>query len=627
MPWARGPVAVLLALLVALALASPARAAGAAGTTTTAPTAPPGVDTPVTGLERVTDLDRPPAGYRLRGRDVLRVAAAAPRIARLLRDQPRATPSVFTKGPGRWQVSWFSPTRPPKEIGVAYVDDATGRVTEAWTGYQVAWTMARGYPGAFGRKTTAWWLWIPLTLLFVLPFVDRRRPWRGPALDLAVVALFGVSLAFFNHARIDVSVPLAYLLLLYLLARLLWLGLRRRRDPAADAPLPLLVPPSWLAVGLMFLLAFRAGLNILDSNVIDVGYAGVIGADKLVNGAQLWGGFPADNLRGDTYGPIAYLVYLPAELVWPWHGRWDELPAAHAVALAADLACVLLLFAIGRRLRGATLGIALAYAWAACPFTLYALNSNSNDALVGAFVLGALWAAHRPALRGAFIGLAGWAKLAPLALAPLFATELRPPAWARTRGRRGDPRRAAVAYLLGLGAVTALAVAVVLAHGDLRTFYDRTLAYQASRQSPFSIWGQWGGGFQIAQKVVQAGGVLLALAVAVVPRRRDLVGLAALAGAVLLALQLGVTHWFYLYLPWVLGPLLVAVLGRYGSSTCSIESARNGADARTTTALSQGSSSDGSNRTESWVRRLSIACSRRTPSTPSRAPVMPTSVT
>jgi peptidoglycan/LPS O-acetylase OafA/YrhL len=46
----------------------------------------------------------------------------------------------------------------------------------------------------------------------------------------------------------------------------------------------------------------------------------------------------------------------------------------------------------------------------------------------------------------------------------------------------------------------------------------------------------------------------LALAVASVPRRRRSLGqIAALAAAVLLALQLAVDHWFYLYLPWVTG--------------------------------------------------------------------------
>jgi hypothetical protein len=56
---------------------------------------------------------------------------------------------------------------------------------------------------------------------------------------------------------------------------------------------------------------------------------------------------------------------------------------------------------------------------------------------------------------------------------------------------------------------------------------------------------------------------VFAVAAAFLPRRRDLIGLAALAGAVVIALQLGVTHWFYLYIVWFLPFVLVALLGRY----------------------------------------------------------------
>jgi hypothetical protein len=45
--------------------------------------------------------------------------------------------------------------------------------------------------------------------------------------------------------------------------------------------------------------------------------------------------------------------------------------------------------------------------------------------------------------------------------------------------------------------------------------------------------------------------VALAGVVAVVPRRKSLLQLAALTAAVLCAFQLTLTHWFYLYLPWV----------------------------------------------------------------------------
>ena len=75
-----------------------------------------------------------------------------------------------------------------------------------------------------------------------------------------------------------------------------------------------------------------------------------------------------------------------------WHGTWDDLPAAHGAAVLFDLLCCALLFLIGRRVRGPDLGIALAYAWAAYPFTLFVLNTNSNDALVPALVLAAVLA-------------------------------------------------------------------------------------------------------------------------------------------------------------------------------------------------------------------------------------------
>ena len=76
----------------------------------------------------------------------------------------------------------------------------------------------------------------------------------------------------------------------------------------------------------------------------------------------------------------------------PWSGEWDELPASHAAALAFDLATVLGLFAFARRMfgrPGAARGsaIVLAFAWLAYPYTDFALQSNSNDALVAALII------------------------------------------------------------------------------------------------------------------------------------------------------------------------------------------------------------------------------------------------
>jgi glycosyl transferase family 87 len=315
----------------------------------------------------------------------------------------------------------------------------------------------------------------------------------------------------------------------------------------------------------------------------------VIGADRIADGKKLYGTFPKDNEHGDTYGPVNYVAYVPFEQAMPWGGRWDDLPAAHGASVFFDIACLVLLFLVGRRVRGPSFGIVLAYAWAAFPFTLYAMDCNVNDALVGALVLCAMLAAAAPLRRGIFVGLAGMAKFAPLALGPLYITQTR----------------RALRFAVGMAIVLALCFVFVLAYGDPRTFVDRTLGFQTSRGSPFSIWGlrDW----TTAQAVVQMAGVLLAVAVAFVPRRRDLVGLGALTAAVLIALQLGITHWFYLYIVWFYGPLMVALLGVHGSSTWSMESARNGFEQRMTTPFSHGSSADVSNRTDIWVRSDSIA--------------------
>ena len=54
------------------------------------------------------------------------------------------------------------------------------------------------------------------------------------------------------------------------------------------------------------------------------------------------------------------------------------------------------------------------------------------------------------------------------------------------------------------------------------------------------------------------GTIVLACLVALVPREKGPLELAALSAAVLVAVELSLTHWFYLYLPWVLPFALLA---------------------------------------------------------------------
>jgi hypothetical protein len=497
----------------------------------------------------VLDSTIPPPGRRLSAAQVIAIAEALPKMKSVRAEYPGSFPDAYLKGPVRWQVSFFS-KHGSKEIGQVIIADATGRVLEQWTGFQIAWTMARGYPGAFGRHVNALYIWLPLCVLFLLPFIDPRRPFQLLHLDLLVLLSFSVSLAFFNHANIYASVPLTYPPLIYLLARMLWL-LRRGRT---QRPLRLLVPVPWLALGVVFLIGFRVALNVTDSNVIDVGYAGVIGAQKIVHDDPLYGEWPSDNEHGDTYGPVNYEAYVPFEQIFGWSGTWDDLPAAHAAAVVFDLLALGLMFLLGLRVRGPTLGVALAYAWASYPFTLFALESNSNDTLVAVFILAALLVASSPPARGVFAALAGLAKIAPLALAPVLTTHGLPDLPVRRRPL------ALGLFVLAFVLTAALVSIPALTHDSLHTIYERTIVYQSDRGSPFSVWGLYGGALRHVETGVEVAAVALALALAVIPRRADVFGLAAACAAITIAVQLGVEHWFYLYIPWFFPLVMIALL-------------------------------------------------------------------
>jgi hypothetical protein len=509
----------------------------------------------------------PPPGRHLSADRVLEIAEALPKMRTVRRKYRGSYGGAYFKGPLRWQVSFFS-AKGSKEIGQVIIADSSGRVLEQWTGFQVAWTMARGYRGAFGEHVNALYVWLPLCVLFLLPFIDWRRPSSLLHLDLLVLLSFSISLAFFNHAHIYASVPLSYPPLLYLLARMLALLRRRPSRPNSPGahpgrPLRLLIGAPWLALGVVSLLGFRIALNVTDANVIDVGYAGVIGSSKIVRGGAggaLYGHWPADNEHGDTYGPANYEAYVPFEQIFGWSGTWDDLPAAHAAAVFFDLLAVALLFLIGRRMRGPTLGVVLAYAWVSFPFTLFALESDSNDTLVAVMILAAIYFAGSPPVRGAFAALAGLTKFAPLALAPLLATHgLRDrDGWVGVSALRS---RALALFLLAFAATVAVVSIPALTHDSPHTIFERTLVYQANRGSPFSIWGLYG--LPGLQRVVQLAAVALAIALAAVPRRDDLVGLAAACAAVIIAVQLGIDHWFYLYIPWFFPLVMIAFLGAH----------------------------------------------------------------
>jgi hypothetical protein len=537
--------------VVAVLLFAPRVAAQADGT--------PGSTSPAFDISE--DLPERPAAYEITARQAIRVAKRDPDVADTRQRYGNLDVAVEAKAPAQWQVGYFADGR---EVAQVLVDDPSATVDESWTGYQVAWQMARGYSGSFGHKLNAPYVWLPLCALFFFGLLDWRRPWRIVHLDLLVLLGFGVSHIFFNNGEIGVSVPLAYPVLLYLLARMLWIGFR-----GAGPGLRPGAPVVWLAVAAALLVGFRVALNVADSGVIDVGFSGVVGADRAIEGDPLYGedAFPDDNQFGDTYGPVNYYAYVPLEQALPWSGEWDELPAAHAASILFDLAVVALLVLLGRRMRpgraGLDLGVMLAFAWAAYPYTAYTLQSNANDSLVTTLVLAALVLIWTPVGRGAMTALAALTKFAPLALAPLLAAGPRAgllavdPETGEGPLARGRLRSLAL-FVAALTGVGALAMLPTLLDPGLSTFWERTVESQVDRDSPFSIWGQEPD-LEPLRTGLMIATVALALLVAFVPRRRTLPRIAALAAAILIAVQLTAEHWFYLYIVWFF-PLACAAL-------------------------------------------------------------------
>jgi hypothetical protein len=572
----RSALKLLFLLAAALALAGPAHAA--------APPSNPVYDED--GRLVQTPFAPPPPTSKLTKAEAIRVFSADPKVRDWLDRYPPKPTTDATFDDGVWTVNIWSGKA--GEIATGSVDDASSVVTEAWTGPQVAWKMARGGPGAFGgEKINSYSVWLGLCGLFLLGLVDWRRVLSLRNLDLLMLLSFSVSLWFFNRGNIFTAMPLAYPGMVWLLARCVWIGWRDR------APLGRTVWPVWIiAAAAVFLAGFRIGLNVRASNVIDVGYSGVIGADRIWHGESPYDHFPIEgdrpkcgpadadgevreriqtngrcesaNERGDTYGPVSYEAYLPGYWAFGWSGKWDKLPAAHATSIAWDLVCLFGLVLVGRRFGGDRLAAALAFAWVAWPFSQYASNSNTNDSIAPALLVWGFFFLTSPVLRGAGAALSAWTKFGSLLVLPLWS--------GYPEARRPRP---IVLFSIGFLIATALAFFVLFLEPSpwhaARVFYDRTVSWQIDRESPFSLW-DWrqyhARGLPDLHLLQRALQVLLVLGAAALfwwPKRRSPLRIAAFTGALLVGFELVLTHWFYLYLPWFFPFVIFAFLARDGA--------------------------------------------------------------
>ena len=221
-----------------------------------------------------------------------------------------------------------------------------------------------------------------------LPFL--RPPLRLLHLDLAVLLAFSVSYALLRRrgarrlgpgrvsaarlpARAHAGVAVAR-------GRAL-----RPAGPADRPPLRLAVPAGFLVLGVVFLVGFRIALNVADGNVIDVGYAGVIGADRIASRRRALRRLPRRQRARRHLRPGRLRRVRPVRARCcrgagagttcppPTRPRWPSTSAARCCC-------------------GCSAGASAARRWGSCwrtsgstyPFTLLVANSNANDALVAA---------------------------------------------------------------------------------------------------------------------------------------------------------------------------------------------------------------------------------------------------
>jgi hypothetical protein len=127
----------------------------------------------------------------------------------------------------------------------------------------------------------------------------------------------------------------------------------------------------------------------------------------------------------------------------------------------------------------------------------------------------------------------------------------------------GVKRRPIIDFVLGGVGVFLLTFWVVLIDGHplevARLFYEKTIAFQGVRETPWTIFSQVPA-LKIIQQPLLAAIIVVAFIVAVWPRRRTIRRLAAFSAALIIGFELTTNYWFYPYITWFEPFVFVALL-------------------------------------------------------------------
>jgi hypothetical protein len=398
-------------------------------------------------------------------------------------------------------------------------------------------------------------------------------PWRRLRnLDVAAALSLSIPVVLFQHRYVDLSILSALPSMAYLMLRCGWLGLGRASGPATSTPLLQVVLRGWdvaRRVRLLRIVVLALGLACVMIGVsspvpVDVAYAVMEGATTLLGGVLPYGHLPGGVVHGDTYPLLSYALYTPLALVHPVHSLLDSVDIALGATVVAALAAAWATFralAGGRPRKDGTgptrtlqdqeRGLQGALMLLAFPPVLITVSTGTTDVPLAAMLAASVLVYRRPAISGALLATAGWFKLAPFALVPVWLA-----------GRRGASLRLSIGAMIAVS-LPVLALLLALGGSGGPGAMVHAIEFQFSRGSPQSVWAALS--LTGLQPIGEAC-VLGLIAGAVVRLRRDpaLAGsqprIAAISACILLALQLSANYWSFLYLVWVVPLLAMSVL-------------------------------------------------------------------
>jgi Glycosyltransferase family 87 len=400
---------------------------------------------------------------------------------------------------------------------------------------------------------------IGLGMLFVL--MTAVSPWRRIRnLDVLAALSLIAPVIVLERRYVGATALSAAPGLGYLTARCAWRALGAARPPEGSTPLLLHLTRSWnaaervrvLRITLLALALVFAMVGVSSTSPVDVIYAAMEGATKLIHGVLPYGHMPGDVVHGDTYPILSYAFYAPLAWLAPVGGMWDSVDPALGVTALAALATAAALYVAaagrggpricGRSPEAECPGLRAAVAWLAFPPLLITVSTGSTDVILAALLVFAVVLWRRPGSSAALIAAAGWFKLAPFALVPVWLAPLR--------------GRALVRAIVAIVAVSAPALLVLVALGGLRGPAEmlHAIYFQFSRDSSQSIWAALG--IRFLQPLGQGCVLGLIAAVAFKLYRQPWLAaeqerMAAAAAAILIGLQLAADYWAFLYLVWI----------------------------------------------------------------------------